>query len=287
MDKLIVNYTPTGMLMKKKDTPYVPVLVNEIVEDVRQAVEIGITSVHLHAREEDESPAWRKEVYEKIILGIREFAPDLVITVSTSGRVFNTFETRSDVLDLTGMAKPDMASLSLSSLNFNKTASVNEPEMIKSLASKMKQKGIKPELEAFDVGMINYAKYLIKHDLLQPPYFFSMILGNIACAQASLLHAGMMVNDVPDDSIIVFGGIGNYQLPINATAVAMGYGVRVGIEDNIWFDEDRTKKASNRDLLMRIRHISEAMGRDICTPEELRRKLCLKPGHGEYGTACV
>lgn len=283
MDKMVINYVPTGMLMKKGDTPFVPVSVDEIIEDVRQAVKIGITSVHLHAREADETPSWRKEVYRDIIRGIREFAPELVIAVSTSGRFFNTFETRSDVLNLTGTDKPDMASLTLSSLNFNKVASINEPGMIVSLAGKMKEAGIRPELEAFDVGMINVAKYLIRHELLDPPYCFSMILGNIACAQPTLMHTAMMVNDVPDDSEIVFGGIGRAQLKINALAISMGYGVRVGIEDNIWLDEQRTKLATNRDFLERVHVIAKAVGREICSSAEYRNRMHLQPGNGKYG----
>lgn len=283
MDKLIINYAPVGMLMKKADTPNIPISVDEIVDDVRKAVEVGISSLHLHARNEDETPCWNKETFEQIILRVREFAPDLVISVTTSGRVYNALEKRSDVLNLEGPAKPDMASLSLSSLNFNNTASVNAPDTIKALAEIMLKKGIRPELEAFDLGMINYAKYLIKKGYLTPPYYFNLIVGNIACAQANLLHVGTMINDIPDDAIISLGGIGNNQLPINAMAIAMGYGVRIGLEDNIWYDENRTRLATNLECVQRIHKLAKAIGRPICTSRELREKLKLKPGFGEYG----
>ena len=59
----------------------------------------------------------------------------------------------------------------------------------------MMEQNIKPELEAFDLGMINYAKYLIRKQMLKPPYYFNLILGNIACAQADMLHLGLMIND--------------------------------------------------------------------------------------------
>lgn len=284
MDKLIVNFTPTGMLIKKQDTPHIPIDVDEIIEDVRKAYKIGITSVHLHARNnENEMPCYEKEVFEEIILGIREFAPDLVISVTTSGRVYNEFEKRVDVLDLEGMAKPDMGSLTLSSLNFNKTASINSPDMIQNICRRMNERGIKPELEAFDIGMINYAKYLIKKGLLKPPYYFNLIVGNIACAQADLLHAGVMLNDLPEDSVAALGGIGNAQLSINALAISMGYGIRIGLEDNIWFDAERTKLATNENYLLRAKGIATALDREICTPSELREILGLKKGFGEYG----
>lgn len=285
MNKLIVTFTPTGMLMQKDQTPYIPITPQEIISDVREACSIGVSSVHLHARDpKSGTPVWEKEWFEEIILGIRAFAPDLVISVTTSGRVYNTIETRSDVLSLSGNAKPDLASLTLSSLNFNRTASINEPSMILTLAKQMQEHGIKPELEAFDAGMINYAKYLIRKSIITPPYFFSLILGNIACAQADLLHAGVMINDLPEESIAVMGGIGNSQLTINTLAIAMGYGVRVGLEDNIWLDSDRSILASNADYLKRIHSIASSVGREICTPAELRSLLKLQPGFGKYGT---
>lgn len=284
MDKLIVNFTPTGMLMKKEDTPYVPICSEEIIEDVKRAYEVGISSVHLHARhQENQEPCFEKEIFEEIILGIRHFAPDLVISVTTSGRVYNEFEKRVDVLELTGMAKPDMGSLTLSSLNFNKTASVNSPDMIQQICRRMNEKGIKPELEVFDSGMINYAKYLIRKGMLKPPYYFNLIMGNIACAQADLLHAGVMLNDLPENSVAALGGIGNAQLPINALAISMGYGIRIGLEDNIWLDEERTQLATNETYLRRAKGIANALNREVCSPMELRQLLGLRKGYGEYG----
>ena len=87
-------------------------------------------------------------------------------------------------------SKPDFGILTLSSLNFNKQASLNAPDMIKALAQKMLDNNIRPELEAFDLGMINYAIYLISKGLIKPPYYFNLILGNIACAQANMLNFG-------------------------------------------------------------------------------------------------
>lgn len=284
MEKLIINFVPTGMLMKKSDTPHVPLSPNEIIEDVRKAVEIGITSVHLHARNiNNYDPCYEKEIFEEIILGIREFAPELVIAVTTSGRVYNEYEKRSDVLNLEGKAKPDMASLTLSSLNFNKTASINEPNMIVSLLNKMNSMGIKPELEVFDNGMINYSKYLIRKELLRPPYYYSLILGNIACAQPTLLHTGLLINDLPENSVFSIGAIGRAQLQMNALSIVMGYGIRIGLEDNIWYDDIRTKLATNIDLLERAKIIANSMGREICSSAELRKKLNLRSGNGQYG----
>jgi len=283
-EKLIVDFTPTGMIPTKELTPYVPVTVSEIIEDVHQAYEIGITKVHLHARDpETGQPTYKKEIYAEMISGIRKFAPDLVVCVSLSGRTFHKFEERSDALDLDGQLKPDFGSLTLSSLNFNKIASINTPDMIQLLAGKMKERGIVPELEAFDAGMINYAKYLENKGLIAPPHYFNLLLGNIACAQADILHAGIMIRDLPKFSFWSLAGIGNYQLMMNSLAIAMGGGVRVGLEDNIWYDASRTKLASNADLLRRICIIAEANERKIMTPAEFRTKMHLADGNGKYG----
>lgn len=282
-DKIVINFTPTGMLPTKKDTPYVPISPTEIIEDVRRAYLLGITMVHLHARDENELPSHHKEIYTKIIQGIREFAPELIICVSTSGRILNKLETRSDVLDLDGFNKPDMASLTMSSLNFNHSASVNDPKMIFDLASIMKEKKILAEIEVFDLGMINYIHYLVKKELLKEPFYVNFILGNIASAQTDLLHIGSMIKDLPQQTILSIGGVGNQQLNANALAIAMNYGIRVGLEDNIWFDQSRTHLATNLELIQRAHHIIKATNKDVMSSLELRELLGLNTEKGKYG----
>jgi len=272
------------MIPTKAMTPHVPVTIQEIVEDVHEAVEIGITMVHLHARDEETGePTYKADVYSKIISGIRKFSSDLVICVSLSGRAFSEFEKRAECLKLEGDVKPDMGSLTLSSLNFNKQASINSPEIVQALAQEMKRCNILAELEAFDSGMINYAKYLESRGLLEAPHYFNLIVGNIACAQADLLHIGVMVRDLPPNSLWSLGGVGDYQLMVNSIAIAAGGGVRVGLEDDIWYDPARTKLARNSELIRRIHNIAEADERKIMPPAELRRLLNLEDGHGRYG----
>lgn len=284
MEELIINFTPTGMIPTKKMTPHVPVTVSEIVEDVFHACEKGITMVHLHARDhETGDPSYKKEIYAELITGIRKFDPTLVICVSLSGRNFTSLEQRTDALMLDGDLKPDMGSLTLSSLNFNQVASMNAPAMIADLAREMQLRGIVPELEAFDIGMINYAKYLEKKGLLEAPFYFNLLLGNIACAQANLLHCGVMINDLPDGSFWSLAGIGNDQLPMNSLSIAIGGGVRVGLEDNIWYDTGRTRLARNKELIDRIHTIAEANGRPIMKPATFREKMQMEPGNGRYG----
>jgi uncharacterized protein (DUF849 family) len=275
--KFMLNFTPTGMIPTKKMTPHVPVTPDEIIEDVLQVASLGVTIVHLHARDPvTGEPTYKKEIYSEIIRGIRKENKDLILSVSSSGRTFGKLEERSECLELDGELKPDLASLTLSSLNFNKQASVNAPDMIKDLAKEMMKKGIRPELEVFDLGMINYAKYLIRKGLIVPPYYFNLILGNIACAQADMLHLGLMVKDLPEESIWAVGGVGNAQLKMNAMSVVAGGGVRIGLEDNIWYDSERTRLATNRDLVKRIILIADALDRKPYTPGEARAILGLQ-----------
>jgi len=185
---LIVNFTPTGMVPTKEMTPHVPISVDEIVEQVHEAAELGITLVHLHARSETTGkPTWEAAIYARIFEGIRRHCPDLVLCASLSGRNFNEFEKRSEVLSL----HPDMGSLTLSSLNFPGQASVNSPEMIRLLAEAMIEKGVHPEMEVFDLGMLHYGNYLVQKGLIRSPFYVNIIAGNIAGIQANLSELGL------------------------------------------------------------------------------------------------
>lgn len=282
---LIINFTPTGMIPTKAITPFVPISSSEIIEDVHEAWEIGITMVHIHARDPvTGDPTYKANIYAEIISGIRKFANNLIICVSLSGRNFKEIEKRAEPLELNGYLKPDMGSLTLSSINFNKQAIISEPKIIKGLAQIMKEKEVAPELEVFDIGMINYARYLEKKKLIAPPYYFNLLLGNVACAQPDPLHVGVMIRDLPERSFWSIAGIGNFQLMMNSMSIAIGGGVRVGLEDNIWFDRKRTTLARNSDLLKRIHTVAEANERTIMPASELRYKLNLQKGSdGHYG----
>jgi uncharacterized protein (DUF849 family) len=130
---------------------------------------------------------------------------------------------------------------------------------------------------------IRYSHYLAKQGLISPPYYFNLIFGNIACAQADLLHAGVMLRDLPAEALWSFGGVGNFQLTMNQIAIAIGGGVRVGLEDDIYFDAARTRLARNSDLLGRIHELAAANGRSVMSAAELRQALHLREGHGAYG----
>lgn len=263
---LIVNFTPTGLVPTKENSPHIPVSPAEIVEQVHEAYQIGITVVHLHARHPDGSPAYEPEIYAEIFAGIRRYCPDLPICASLSGRSFPEFDKRSAVLEL----QPDMASLTLGSLNFFRKASMNTPEMILRLIEKMNHFGVIPELECFDVGMINYANYLIRKEILRPPYYFNIIVGNLAGAQADLLQLAALLNGLPAESFWSLGGLGAAQLRANTIAILEGGGVRVGLEDNLWLDPARMQLATNADLLKRVHQLATLFERSVMKPAAFR-----------------
>lgn len=280
---LILNLTPTGMIPTKAMTPHVPVSVSEIVEDVHRCAEIGITMVHLHARDDQERPTHKADVYGRIVEGIRRHSPELVLCVSLSGRTVQELALRAEPLCLEGPLKPDMGSLTLSSMNFPGQASLNPPDVVRGLAEEMLRRRIVPELEIFDLGMANYAKYLLSKGLLEPPLYANVFLGNIAGAQLDLAHAGLMLRDLPSGTLWSMAGLGDVQLPANLLGIAMGGGVRVGLEDAIHMDASRRILATNAALVERIHALASRAGRKVMSPGELRRRLSMNPGSGEVG----
>jgi uncharacterized protein (DUF849 family) len=276
----IVNLCPTGMVPDKAMTPHVPITPAEIIADITECISQGANIVHLHARDETGRPHYSRDIYAEQIVGIRERFPNVTICVSLSGRNFNEFQYRSDPLRLKGDLRPDMGSLTLSSLNFSGQASVNGPDMVRRLAELMAESGIKPELEVFDVGMVNYAHYLIAKGLLQPPYYFNILLGNIASAQTTPVQLAAIISALPPDSIWCLAGIGRQQLQANMLGLMFGDGARVGIEDNIWYDDQRERLATNIDLVKRICEAAELLERPIASPDEVRTRLGIHPLEG-------
>jgi len=261
MASIIVNFCPTGMVPTKDMTSHVPVSASEIVEQVHEAWEIGITIAHLHAREDDGRPSSSADRYERIFEGVRKHCPHLVVCASTSGRGGVPLEKRAEVIEL----GPDMCSLTLGSLNFVSEASVSTPDTIVALASRMKECGVHPELECFDLGMVNYGKVLIKKGLADGPRYWNLLFGNVAGFQPSLLQIGAALTEIPAGDFVGLAGLGRFQLTANAIAVTQGLGVRVGLEDNIWWDEERTKLATNRGLLERVHELIKLQGHTLMT----------------------
>ena len=273
---LILNLAPTGMVPTRDRSAHVPLQPDEIIRDVLAAADRGITIAHLHARDEQDRPTHRKDIYARIIGGIRAQRPDLILCVSCSGRAQPDLESRADVLTLAGDLQPDLASLTLSSLNFPRQASVNAPEVVQGLAQRMRDAGIQPEVEIFDLGMTHVLAWLQTRGLVPARCYANLLVGNPASARADFPDIGALTARLPADAIWSLAGLGAAQLPMAAMAAAGAPGVRIGLEDNLWLDAARRHPARNLDLVERVHQLAALLGRPIMPPAQLREKLGLR-----------
>lgn len=273
---LVINLAMTGMVPRRKDNPNVPLWADEIAADAKRCFDAGARIFHIHARDAAEEPTWQKEVFAEIIRKTRDAVPEVIICATTSGRLYKRFEERGAVLDLDGGLKPELASLTLGSLNFPKQASVNEPEMIAQLAGRMAERGIVPELEIFDFGMLDYAHYLIGRGVLKPPFVFNLLLGSLGTLAATPMNLALLVERLPAGSFWSAAGIGRFQFQVNALGVAMGGNVRTGLEDNLYMDAEKRDPASNERLVRRIAGLALALERPIATPDQARQLIGIR-----------
>ncbi len=273
MDPLIINAAITGMVPTSHDSPYVPLHPRQIVAEACRCRDAGATIIHLHARDDNEKPTYKKEVYAEIFQGVREECPELLISGSCSGRLHGEFWQRSQVLEL----DPDLGSLTLGSLNFPKQASINEPSMIQQLALKMKQREIVPEMEIFDLGMADYAQYLIQKEILVQPFYANILLGSLGTMAATPENLCTIVRALPTGTTWAATGIGRYQFFVNSLAVTMGGHVRVGLEDALYYDWKDKQLATNAGLIDRVVRLARAAGREIATPEQAGQITGIRP----------
>jgi uncharacterized protein (DUF849 family) len=272
MDALIINAALTGMVPRRADNPHVPLTESEIVADAVRVVNAGASILHLHVRNDDESPSSELAPNASLFKAVRAACPGVIISGSTSGRTVSEIDKRAAVLD----AAPDMASLTLGSMNFPTQASVNAPATIRGLAQRMRERGIMPELELFDLGMADYAGYLVERGEVLLPGYANILLGSLGTASASAFNLATIVRALPPQITWAAAGIGRYQWSMNSMAIAMGGHVRVGLEDNLWMDaETKREPASNPRLIERVVALAHANGRSIATPAEARALLGL------------
>lgn len=277
MRKIIINACVTGMVPTKKLTPHVPISPDEIAENALECAQLGASVIHLHPRDKSGAPTWNKNTFAKIIEKIRKHNKQVLISVTTSGRNWSEIEKRSAVLELSGKLKPDLASLTLGSHNFINSASTNSPQTIKTLALKMLKYEIKPELEVFEPGMIHFAKYLMTKDILakDKPYF-NLFFGSLGTTPLTASGIASYLALLPKGSVWSGAGVGSYQLDSNVMSLALGGQIRVGLEDNIYFDRKRQYLATNQSLIKRIKKQIGLMELEVANPTEARLILGIK-----------
>ena len=273
MDKLIITAALTGAEVTREQQPALPVSPEEIAQAAADCVAAGAAIVHLHARRPDGSSTQEAAAYKAIIDAVRARC-DAIVQVSTGGAVGMSAEERLAPVTLA----PEMATLSLGSVNFGGDVFVNHPADIEIFAKAMAAQGVKPELEIFDAGMMATAQRLLRKGLLAAPAHFDLVLG-VPGAMPGTPEALMYLrSQLPPGATWTVAGIGAAQLTLGAMAIALGGHVRVGFEDNIFFRKGELA-GSNAQLVERIAAIGRLMDRAPATPDEARAMLGLRRAH--------
>lgn len=271
MEKLIITAAICGAEVTKENNPNVPYTIEEIGREAEAAYKAGASIIHLHVREDDGTPTQSKERFKLAMDEIRRRCPDVIIQPSTGGAVGMTDEERLQPTEL----YPEMATLDCGTLNFGgDEIFVNTETTIKNFGRIMIERDIKPEVEVFDKGMIDYAIRFQKQGFIKAPMHFDFVLGVQMSATARDL--AFMVDSIPQGSTWTAAGIGRNQFPIAAMAIVMGGNVRVGFEDNTYIEKGVLAK-SNGEMVEKVVRLAKELGREIATPAEARKILGLKP----------
>jgi len=271
-DRFIINVCLTGMVPTREMNPHVPLTPDEVSRDVEACLELGASMFHVHARDSEGKPEWRREANQAVIRAVRKHSDEVVICASTSGRRVSEIAQRTDCLE--SDPQPEMASLTMGSINFMNDTTPNSLQAIRELIATMDAKGVKPEIEIFDVGMARTTERFVADGLFRPPFYANILLGNVASADASLLDLATVLSHLPEGTIWCSAGIGRAQLTANTLGILFGSGVRVGLEDNLYMDAQKTL-ATNPGLVERVVRLGELLGKRPCTPAETREMLDL------------
>ena len=268
----IICVAITGSLPRKANNPAVPITVDEQVESTQAAFEAGASIVHAHVRNDDETPSSDPEKFARLKEGLEKHCSGMIIQFSTGGRS-GSGEERGGMLPL----KPDMASLSVGSNNFPNRVYENSPDLVEWLAGEMREYGVKPEIEAFDLSHIHQAaKMHAEGKIVDTPYIqFVMGVKNAMPADKDVFdyYVKTVERLVPDGEWCA-AGIGPAQIELNEWSVAAGGHARTGLEDNVRLDRD-TLAPSNAALVQRVVTICERHERPVATWQEARATLGL------------
>ncbi len=269
MEKLIITAAICGAEVTKEHNPNVPYTIEEIGREAESAYKAGASIIHLHVREDDGTPTQNKERFKACIDEIKRRCPDVIIQPSTGGAVGMSDKERLQPTEL----YPEMATLDCGTLNFGgDEIFVNTENTIKNFANIMNERRIKPEIEVFDKGMVDYAIKFHKQGYIKAPMHFDFVLGVQMTASARDL--AFLVDSIPTGSTWTVAGIGRHEFPMAALGIVMGGHVRVGFEDNVYTSKGMLAK-SNGELVEKVVRLANELGREIATPEEARRILGL------------
>ncbi|MFA7661761.1 MAG: 3-keto-5-aminohexanoate cleavage protein [Clostridia bacterium] len=272
MEKLVIAAAICGAEVTKEQNPAVPYTIEEIVREATSAYQAGASVIHLHVREDDGTPTQRKERFQEAVDAIYKECPDVIIQPSTGGAVGMTDLERLDSTNIE--PTPEFVTLDCGTVNFGgDEIFVNTDNTIMNFARIMQEKGMKPELECFDKGMIDIALRVDKKGLLEHPLHFDFVLG--VQMAATVRDLSFCVDSIPPGSTWTGCGIGRHEFDMATASIIMGGHVRVGFEDNLFVEKGVLAK-SNGELVEKVVKIANILGRPIASPAEAREILHLK-----------
>jgi len=272
---LIITAAIVGAETTRAHNPHLPLTPVEIGEEAARCAAAGASVIHLHARWDDGRPTQDRERFRAFIRAIRERAPALIIQASTGGAIGMSINERCQPLELDGQDGPDMATLNIGTMNFGDEVFENTFPQAFDVAGRITQKGIPPEIEVYDAGHLDNARFLIDKGALAPPYHFQFVLGVRGGVAASRRNLEFLLGDLPTPSTWAVAGVGRHQLPMAQLAVQMGGHARVGLEDNIYLDKGVLAEGS-APLVARVVEEARAVGREVATPRVARDLLGIK-----------
>lgn len=270
MQKLIITAALTGAEVTKGQQPNLPVTPDEIAEAAYGCYQAGASIVHVHARDKEGNPTQSYEVYKEIKEKI-EAKCNIIVQPSTGGATWHTPEERLQPVEL----RPEMATLSCGTCNFGSDVFMNSEEYMEKFARRMKELGVKPEIEVFERGMIENALRLVKKGLLDTPLHFDFVLGVPGACPGTPEDLMHMVRSIPAGSTWTVAGIGRAETPLAVMAIILGGHVRVGFEDNIYYHKGVLAE-SNAQLVERVVRIAKELGREVAVPDEAREILGIR-----------
>jgi 3-keto-5-aminohexanoate cleavage enzyme len=272
MEKLIITAAITGSRITRKTAPYIPITPDEIVRSAIECRQAGASIVHIHVRDPKTGLGTQDvEIFKQVVDPLRA-KTDLVLCLTTSGIPGRNIpiDERLAPLEL----QPELASFDAGSINLGDSVFINSPEFLERAAEEMKTRGVKPEIEIFDLGMLITSLRMLDEKKIDPPAHFQLVLGSPWGAPATPKSLINLYEYIPAEATWSVIGIGKGHLPMSLMALAMGGHIRVGMEDNIYYSRGIPAK-TNAEFVERIVRIAREYGREIATPEETRKILKL------------
>ena len=269
-DPVIVTVAPTGPLTTREQHPRVPLTPADIGVAVAEAAEAGAAVAHVHARDERGLPTADPEVYRAIVAEI-ESRCDIVVQASTGVGLNVTCDERLAIVT-EGDLPVAMVTLNPASMTFGQAVFDNPPEFVDALAEAIRDRGLVPELEVYDVGHVGLCLDLVRRGLVRPPLRFSFVMGVRGGMPGDPALLPALVRMLPEGTVWQTIGIGRAQLPLTLAALALGGNVRVGLEDNVYWSRGQLAE-SNAQLVRRAVELVRLAGRDVATPADVRAGL--------------